>query len=433
MTRHARIFCGTVAALFAAVAPMSVGSATNVPGLTSSKVTLGAIVTQSGPIASTFAPYLSGARAYFDYVNAAGGVNGRTIDLKYALDDASNPTTNVQDARSLVTTDNVFGIVGVSTGFFTSASFLAKQNLPVTGYATGGGWAGPKNFFAAYGSVLNYATSAPDFAYVATKVKATKTAFIALNYGPSAAECQSGLNGMKTYKLNVAYSNLAESIFGANFTADVIKMRAAGVNFVVSCMDATANLSLTQAMENNGMTNIPQVWLDGYDQSILRANANLMKNVYILEQHIPFESASAYPSAFPGLNLYLAQMSKYGFGSDANSDIALQGWMGAALFTQGLAAAGTNPTPATVITAMNKVKNDVGGPDGGVATPVNWSVAHTKITSPSCDVFVTSNQQSTPSFVPAFNNGSHVWVCFPTSGTVNLAAPVPAPLGTPGR
>ena len=42
------------------------------PASPSTKVNVGAIVSQSGPLAADFSPYLSGVKAYFDYVNAAG-------------------------------------------------------------------------------------------------------------------------------------------------------------------------------------------------------------------------------------------------------------------------------------------------------------------------------------------------------------------------
>ena len=42
---------------------------------------------------------LSGADAYFKYVNARGGVNGRKIDFTY-LDDAYDPSQTVQNVRA---------------------------------------------------------------------------------------------------------------------------------------------------------------------------------------------------------------------------------------------------------------------------------------------------------------------------------------------
>ena len=62
------------------------------PGVTSNAITVGTISTQTGPLAGNAAPVIYGEKAYFDYINAKGGVNGRKIDYKYALDDGGNPS-----------------------------------------------------------------------------------------------------------------------------------------------------------------------------------------------------------------------------------------------------------------------------------------------------------------------------------------------------
>jgi len=424
VTLGVALLASTSAFAAAAVRPRGV------PGLSAKQVTVGAIVSQSGPLAADFKPYLSGVYAYFDYVNKElGGVNGRTINLQYALDDTSNPTTDVNDARTLVTADHVFGIVGVSTPFFQASSYLSTSGVPTFGYATGNVWGGPKNFFADYGSVLNYNSSIPQFAYIAHKTKATKIAVIALGYPASKAECKGAVTGLatygKTYGFKMVYSNINEP-FGANWGIEASKMRTLGVNMVVNCMDVNSNIGLSTAMASQGMKPV-QLWLDGYDRNILKKNAAVMKNTYLMLQHVPFEAPSA---SFPGLALYFKEMVKYGFGADEYSDVALMGWESANTFTMGLRAAGKSPTQASVIAAINKITKDIGGPSGGVTAPVNWTLAHTKNTSPACETFVVTSGSS---FVqPSFTKAAHPWVCFPLSGKANLNAPVKAPAGTPG-
>ena len=53
---------------------------------------------------------IRGASAYFRYVNARGGVNGRTITYK-VVDDASDAVQAVQATQQLVEEDGVFAIV----------------------------------------------------------------------------------------------------------------------------------------------------------------------------------------------------------------------------------------------------------------------------------------------------------------------------------
>jgi ABC-type branched-subunit amino acid transport system substrate-binding protein len=109
--------------LFAALALAIPSAAADSPGVTGDTVLIGGTVPLSGP-ASFYAPIAVGAKAYFDYVNSKGGVNGRKIDYRY-LDDQYNPGMTVQLTRQLVEQDRVFAI-------FNSAG--TEQNLAVREY-----------------------------------------------------------------------------------------------------------------------------------------------------------------------------------------------------------------------------------------------------------------------------------------------------------
>jgi branched-chain amino acid transport system substrate-binding protein len=80
------------------------------PGVTPTSVLLGGTVPLTGE-AAAFGSVAPGAKAYFDYVNAKGGVNGRKIEYRY-YDDAYNPALTVQFTRKLVEQDHVFAIFG---------------------------------------------------------------------------------------------------------------------------------------------------------------------------------------------------------------------------------------------------------------------------------------------------------------------------------
>jgi ABC-type branched-subunit amino acid transport system substrate-binding protein len=422
--------------LVAGTAVLAAGASTHriatpkgAPGISATEVKVGAIVSESGPLAADFAPYLDGVRAYFDYVNHTGKVFGRSLDLAYPLDDASNPNTNVSDAQTLVNTDHAFAIVGVSTPFFSAASYLGKKTItPTFGYSTANVWAGPKNLFADYGSVLNYSSSIPFFAYTAKQTKSTKVAVIALSYPSSKLECQGAVAGLKKYKFTVSYSNINEAI-NANWQIEAQKIYSSHANMIVNCMDDNSDVALSKYLQGYYTKPPVQLWLDGYDRSLLKSNSAVMKNVYLLLQHVPFEAATVYPKAYPGLNLYFAQMVKYGYSGTEFDDVALAGWESANLFTDGLRAAGKSPTQAKVNAAINRIRKDFGGPAGGVTAPVNWTQAHTRNTSPACETFVKTSGSN---FVMAFNKGSKPWICFPLSGTANLSKPVAPPPGTPG-
>ena len=132
--------------LAAAIVTTSGGAAgaaaatSSAPGVTSNSITVGTISTQTGTLASNFSSLIYGERAYYDYINAQGGVNGRKINYKYALDDGGNPTTFNQLANTLINQDHVFAVTGVATAFF-SPNLFVESGIPTYGYNVTGNWA----------------------------------------------------------------------------------------------------------------------------------------------------------------------------------------------------------------------------------------------------------------------------------------------------
>jgi branched-chain amino acid transport system substrate-binding protein len=100
------------------------------PGVTSSSILIGGTVPLSGE-AAAFGAVAPGAKAYFAYVNAKGGVNGRKIEYRY-YDDAYNPAQTVQLTRKLVEQDHVlaiFNAVGTANNL-AIRDYLNAQKVP---------------------------------------------------------------------------------------------------------------------------------------------------------------------------------------------------------------------------------------------------------------------------------------------------------------
>lgn len=107
------------------------------PGVTSTTITLGS----SGPLtgeAAAAAGVLKGADAYFKYVNARGGVNGRKIAFTY-LDDGYDPARTVQNVRQLIQQDNVFALFSVvgTNGNLAIRDFANAAGVPTVFSASG--------------------------------------------------------------------------------------------------------------------------------------------------------------------------------------------------------------------------------------------------------------------------------------------------------
>ena len=94
--------------LWLVLASTAGAAATADPGVSAKKIVLGGTVPLSGE-ASAFGSVGPGAKAYFAYVNAKGGVHGRKIDYRF-YDDAYDPVQTVQLTRRLVEQDKVFAI-----------------------------------------------------------------------------------------------------------------------------------------------------------------------------------------------------------------------------------------------------------------------------------------------------------------------------------
>ena len=86
------------------------GSRAPVPGVTDTEIVVGTHMPLTGPAAAGYSKIAPATKAYFDYVNANGGVHGRKITYKI-MDDGYNPANTQQVVRQLVLQDKVFAIL----------------------------------------------------------------------------------------------------------------------------------------------------------------------------------------------------------------------------------------------------------------------------------------------------------------------------------
>ena len=107
------------------------------PGVTDTEVKIGQTMPYSGP-ASSFAAIGRAMTAYFQKVNADGGVNGRKINL-VSLDDGYSPPKAVEQTRRLVESEEVLAIVGTfgSPSNFATQKYLNAKKVPSLFLGTG--------------------------------------------------------------------------------------------------------------------------------------------------------------------------------------------------------------------------------------------------------------------------------------------------------
>src|SRR5205823_9018168 len=115
----------------AGAATVDTSSCGSKPGVkaTGTPIPLGAIATNQPGTSFTDIPNM--AKAYFDCVNANGGINGHPIKY-YIATEQTNPAQVAADAKQLVQTDKVVGIVGntsiiecsINSGYWQKLGFF---------------------------------------------------------------------------------------------------------------------------------------------------------------------------------------------------------------------------------------------------------------------------------------------------------------------
>ena len=121
--KRALVAQGIAGLLALVVLPAALAGASADPGITSTKILLGGTSPLTGP-AAAYASVARGAKAYFDSVNAKGGVAKRKFEYRI-VDDAYNPAQSIQATRQLVEQDGVFAVFN---------SLGTDQNLAVRDY-----------------------------------------------------------------------------------------------------------------------------------------------------------------------------------------------------------------------------------------------------------------------------------------------------------
>jgi branched-chain amino acid transport system substrate-binding protein len=107
-------------------------------GVTDREVLVGQFAALSGPASQLGLRMQAGIKAYFTAVNAAGGINGRSLKL-VSRDDGYEPTRAAEAVKALIREDKVFaliGSVGTPTGL-AAAPILSEEKVPLVGMFTG--------------------------------------------------------------------------------------------------------------------------------------------------------------------------------------------------------------------------------------------------------------------------------------------------------
>jgi ABC-type branched-subunit amino acid transport system substrate-binding protein len=130
--------CGSSSKSSGASSAATTSGGATAPGVTATSITFGTHQPLTGPAAPGYSEIAPASQAYFNYVNAHGGVFGRQVHL-IIKDDAYNPTNTVNVVHQLVLQSNVFGIYeGLGTPTHTKVvGYLNASKVPDIFVASG--------------------------------------------------------------------------------------------------------------------------------------------------------------------------------------------------------------------------------------------------------------------------------------------------------
>ncbi|MEW2379469.1 ABC transporter substrate-binding protein [Micromonospora sp. NPDC047812] len=157
------------------------GGGGTVPGVTDTEIVVGTHMPLTGPASAGYSKIAPATKAYFDHVNANGGVHGRKITYKI-MDDGYNPANTQQVVRQLVLQDKVFAILnGLGTPTHTGVlDFLKSNRVPDLFVASGSrSWDQPDRYPGTFGFNPDYTVEGKILAqHVKTSLPGRKVCFL---------------------------------------------------------------------------------------------------------------------------------------------------------------------------------------------------------------------------------------------------------------
>ena len=178
-----RQFGLAVAAAAALIATPALAQKKYDPGASDREIKVGNIMPYSGP-ASAYGTIGKVAAAYFEKVNAEGGINGRKVKF-ISLDDGYSPPKTVEQARKLVEEEEVlvlFNPLGTPPNSAIQR-YMNQKKVPQLFVATGATkWNDPKDFPWTMGWQPNYQSESIIYAkYILKEMPNAKIAILYQN------------------------------------------------------------------------------------------------------------------------------------------------------------------------------------------------------------------------------------------------------------
>jgi branched-chain amino acid transport system substrate-binding protein len=201
-------------------------------GATDTEIKVGNIMPYSGP-ASAYGVIGKTEQAYFNKINAEGGINGRKINF-VSYDDAYSPPKTVEQARKLVESDEVlliFNSLGTPPNSAIQKYMNAKK-VPQLFVATGATkWNDPKDFPWTMGWQPNYQSETQIYAkYILKNHPNAKIAVLYQNDDYGKDYLKGFKDGLGAKGASLIISEESYEISEPTIDSHIVKMKASGAD-----------------------------------------------------------------------------------------------------------------------------------------------------------------------------------------------------------
>lgn len=333
------------------------GAATAGPdrGVTDTAIKIGFLSSKTGLAASTSGSSDVGCKARVGRQNAAGGVNGRKLEVEYADDQSS--AANLTQAQSLVQNDHVYMVVNDSAFAFLTYRWLLDHDIPLIG----GGFDG--NYYGAPGNekAISAFGNSPPISGIQTTLSpkimkslgATKIAAVGYGVSPSSTAAVKGLQqyAVPALGLHPVYTNTSVDFGTSDVGPIVLGMKNAGADGGWYAMDLSTNLAIAQGLIQNGVKMKAQLMATGYGHELLDqpASKTLGPDIVFTTGWAPVELKTAATKRFQ------SDLARYA-DFDKVPDFGIYtGYIDCDLAIRGLEQQGKNLDPTTYADALRSI------------------------------------------------------------------------------
>lgn len=338
-------------------------------GITDDTISIGSSFPQSGTF-SAFAEISKGYTAYFEMVNAEGGVDGRQIEFT-ALDDAYEPGRTSTNAQRLVEEEGVFALFNVigtpnNLAIWDQPFMLCVPNLFAgTGSQNWGDYEGHP---FTIGSLPAYPTEAATYAeYLKENDPEATVAILSANNDFGEEYVDSFTTAIEGSDIEIVAEETYEATT-SEVTSQVTTLASSDADVLLSATTALACPNALNAVQDSGWE--PQIFISGTCTSPTLtglaaegAADGLISATNLIDPRNPDYADNEAVIAFQ------EGIAEYGAAdADPENTITAYGWTMGALLVETLERAAESEDGLNRVTVMEAARN-IPGVEAGMTLP----------------------------------------------------------------